>query len=252
MWVFSNKENSVPFKEKNSFRVASNDLWLKSEQEHCNKNIHDGLGPECWTCCRLLKDQHRKMRRLECVGSSYRCSSAAAPGGELNHHAYFFDDDGRRGGGHERKCGGAAERSHSSAVETCKVQTAAPCPRNLAAKETAALRRPPRFKTFQKCLLFPSFRANTVRMRRRRDADAFESLLTLISAAPSCYRMILLSAPKSPTAFLGCFFGGGGGGMVGASNKLPPLIRLSRMLQQRRQFYGFLDLKRNEKTPSRA
>lgn len=52
---------------------------------------------------------------------------------------------------------------------------------------------PTSFPTFQKCLLSP-VRANTVRMRRRRGEDAFESLLTLISAARSCYGMILVSA----------------------------------------------------------
>lgn len=99
MWVFSNKENSVPFKEKNSFRVASNDLWLKSEQEHCNKNIHDGLGPECWTCCRLLKDQHKEDETIRMCGQQLQMFISRSSRRRIKPSRLFFWWWWKEGGG---------------------------------------------------------------------------------------------------------------------------------------------------------
>lgn len=92
---------------------------------------------------------------LGCVGSSHRCSSASASGGNRRIKPIILILWWC--GGDKRKCGGAAERTHSNVEETCKVQTEAPCPRNLAA------RRQPRsvahlVSDFSKIFTFPRSR----------------------------------------------------------------------------------------------
>lgn len=121
----------------------------------------------------------------------------------------FLGDDGRLR--EEKKCGGVAERRSESTQALRKHARYRQRRRALAIwlRGDAGAASPTSFLDFSKMFTFlPPFHANTVRMRRRRDADAFESLLTLISAAPSSYAVVLVSAPKSPTAFSRCFFGG--------------------------------------------
>lgn len=145
-------------------------------------------------------------------------------------------------GGGKRRCGGAAEGTHSNIEETCKLQTEARCRRNLAA------RRQPRsvahlVSDFSKMFTFPRSRKHCQdETEERRGCVSIPAYIDLCCSfllrVDSCFS----SNPRSHFFRL----------VWGASSELPSLMRLSRMLRRRRQFYGFPDLRNNGKTPPKA
>lgn len=109
--------------------------------------------------------------------------------------------------------------------------------------ETAALRRPPSFRVFKKCLLSHLFHAQHCRNEEEEERRRCVWIAAYIDLCrcfflpdDSCF------SPKSPTVFSDCFFG------LVASNEPSPLMRSSRMLRRWRQFYGFLNLRKERET----